>query len=86
MTRDSRWWWVLMACSMITAIASRMDALDVLLPVEHTDKVHAVIELLAMMSGIAAGYLKASPLEISDKGREKYMDEVVRLRPLDADD
>jgi hypothetical protein len=86
MKRDSRWWWVGMASAMVLALSSRMDLIDPLLPAEHTDKAHAIIEMVAMIAGIASGYLKASPLDISDKGREQYQDDVVRLRPLDGDD
>lgn len=86
MTRDSRWWWVGMACALVLAVASRMDLIDPFLPAAHSDKVHAAIELLAMLAGIASGYMKASPLAISDQGREKYMDDIVKMRPLDADD
>jgi hypothetical protein len=57
-----------------------------LLPAEHTDKAHAIIEMVAMIAGIASGYLKASPLDISDKGRQAYEDDIVRWRPLDGDD
>lgn len=75
-----------MACSIILTIASRMDYIDRILPAEHTDRAHAIIELLALVAGIASGYLKASPLNISDKGREKYRTDTIRLRPRHADD
>lgn len=86
MTRDSRWWWVGMVSAIVLAVSSRLDLIDPFLPAEHSDKVHAFIELLALLAGIASGYMKASPLNISEKGREAYQDDIIRLRPLDADD
>lgn len=71
-TRDSKAWWFLMGAAIITAISSRMDILDPLLPAEHTDKAHALIELLSLIVGVASGVMKASPLPLSDQGREKF--------------
>ena len=71
MTRDSRVWWYVIAGAFITALSSRMDLLDPLLPAQHTDKVHAVIELLSYLVGATAGVMRMSPLDISDTGREK---------------
>lgn len=80
MTRDSKLWWVLMACSFITAFTSRMDLLDPLLPADSTDKVHAAIELLAFMAGLVSAKLATSPLPISDDGREKYAQQAEKDR------
>jgi hypothetical protein len=75
MTRDSKFWWLVMACSVMTAVSSRMDLIDPLLPAQHTDKVHAIIELLALIVGIVGGKMSASPINnISDEAREKYLD------------
>lgn len=71
-TRDSKAWWFLMGAAIITAISSRMDILDPLLPAQHTDKAHALIELLSLIVGVASGVMKASPLPLSDEGREKF--------------
>jgi hypothetical protein len=74
MTRDSRLWWLVIACSVVTAISSRMDLIEALLPAQHSDKAHALIELLALLAGIVAGVMKSSPLPISDEGRQQYAD------------
>lgn len=62
MNRDSKLWWVMMLGAVIMAASSRMDLIDPLLPAQHTDKVHAVIELLAMIVGIVGGKMATSPL------------------------
>jgi Na+-transporting methylmalonyl-CoA/oxaloacetate decarboxylase gamma subunit len=69
MTRDSHWWWVVMGGALIIGVSSRMDLLDPLLPVQHTATVHAFIELLAYLVGIASGVMRMSPLPISPEGR-----------------
>lgn len=69
MTRDSKLWWLWIAVAVITAISSRMDLIDPLLPAQHTDKVHALIELLALIAGIVGGVMRMSPLPISPEGR-----------------
>ena len=81
MTRDSHWWYVAMASAVIAAVASRMNLIDPLLPAQHTAAVHSVIELLALITGVVSGFMKASPLPISDQGREKYMTDTVKPRP-----
>lgn len=78
MTRDSKFWWFVMASALVTAISSRMDLIDALLPPGHTDKVHALIELAALVVGIVGGMMKASPLPISDEGRDKYLDQIYK--------
>lgn len=78
MTRDSSLWWWTMAAGLLLGISSRMDLIDPLLPLGHTDKVHAWIELLAFIIGSASGYAKASRLPISDKGRERYHNQQYR--------
>jgi hypothetical protein len=72
MKRDSRWWWFVMGGAIVTAMSSRMDLLDRILPAQHTDMAHALIELAALIVGVAAGVMRASPLDLSDKGRRKY--------------
>ncbi len=66
MTRDSRMWWVGIAAAIVLAVSSRMDLIDPLLPAEHTDKVHALPELAALIAGIVCGKLATSPLPHSD--------------------
>lgn len=73
MTRDSNLWWWVIAGAILTGLSSKMDVLDRLLPAAHTDTVHAAIELLAMIVGIVAGVMRASPINaISDEGKAKF--------------
>lgn len=69
LTRDSHAWWLVMAGSIATAVASRLDLLDALIPENYHKQAHAVIELVAMVTGIFAGVARMSPLPISDQGR-----------------
>lgn len=62
----------MIALAVITAVSSRMDLLDPLLPANQTDKAHALIELLALIAGVVGGVMRASPLPISEKGRMRY--------------
>ncbi len=68
-TRDSKLWWLVMASALVTAVSSRMELIDPLLPAAHTDTVHAVIELLALVVGVVGGVMRMSPLPISPAGR-----------------
>ncbi len=77
MTRDSHWWWVVMGGALIIGVSSRMDLLDPLLPAQHTDKIHALIELLAYLVGIAGGVMRMSPLQISPEGRAVQAEKAV---------
>ncbi len=70
-TRDSHFWWFVMGGSLLIAVSSRFDLLDPLLPVQHTQTIHAVIELLAYLAGVSAGVLRMSPLPISQEGRQQ---------------
>lgn len=79
-TRDSKAWWFLIAGAVITAVSSRMDLLDPLMPAQHTDKAHAIIELLALIVGIVSAKLATSPLPISDQGRQDYRDKADTVR------
>jgi hypothetical protein len=73
MNRDSQLWWWLMAGAILTALSSRFDALDVLLPAQHTDKAHALIEMASLIVATVSGIMRASPIhDISDEGREKF--------------
>lgn len=73
MNRDSQLWWWLMAGAILTAISSRFDALDVLLPAQHTDKAHAIIEMASLVVATVSGVMRASPIKnISDEGRERF--------------
>lgn len=75
MTRDSKFWWVGMVGAIALAISSRWDLIDPLLPPQHTDKAHALIELISFIIGIGSGWMAASPLnKISDAGRKYYQD------------
>lgn len=80
MTRDSWLWWLVMASAVITAVSSRMDLIDPLLPAQHTDKAHALIELVSLIVGIVGGFLKASPLPLSPAGRQEYFADRVKPR------
>lgn len=62
MTRDSKFWWVGMLGAIVLAVSSRMDIIDPLLPVQHTDKIHAIIEVAALIVGIVSGKMATSPL------------------------
>lgn len=72
-TRDSKFWWVGMASAIVVAVASHLSLIDPFLPTQHADKVHAVVEFLALIAGIVSGKMATSPLPISDEGREKYL-------------
>lgn len=62
MNRDSKLWWFTMVGAAILALSSRMDLIDPLLPAQHTDKVHAIIELSALVVAAVSGKLATSPL------------------------
>lgn len=62
MTRDSRFWWLGMIGAIVLAVSSRMDLIDPLLPAQHTDKVHAIIEIVSLIVGIVSGKMATSPL------------------------
>lgn len=62
-----------MGGALIVAISSRMDLIDPLLPSAHTKTIHAAIELLAYLVGVAAGVARMSPLAISNEGRIEAM-------------
>lgn len=79
--RDSKSWHWLMIIAVVTAISSRMDLIDPLLPAAHTDTAHAVIELIALVTGVVSGFLTASPLDLSDHGRRRYARDRVTMRP-----
>lgn len=66
LTRDSRFWWLGMVGAVILAVSSRWDLIDPLLPAQHTDKVHAAVELAALILGIVSGKMATSPLPHSD--------------------
>lgn len=80
MTRDSIIWWIGIVSAVILAVSSRMDLIDPFLPASHTDKVHALIEFLALIIGIASGKMATSPLPISDEGRAKYLSDTVKVK------
>lgn len=66
MTRDSKFWWLGIIGAIVLAVSSRMDLIDPLLPAQHTDKVHAILELVALVIGIVSGKMATSPLPHSD--------------------
>lgn len=66
MTRDSKLWWLGIAGAVILAVTSRFDLIDPLLPAAHTDKVHAALELIALVLGIVSGKMATSPLPHSE--------------------
>lgn len=70
-TRDSRLWTVLLISAVVTAISSRLDLLDALIPENYHRQAHAAIELSALIIGVVAGVLRMSPLPISPEGRVK---------------
>ena len=79
MKRDSRWWWWIIGAAVLTNVSSRMDLIDRILPMRHTDTAHAIIELSALIVGVVAGILRASPINgLSDRGRRKYLRDRVR--------
>ncbi len=69
MTRDSNLWWWVMGASLVTAVSSKLELIDALVPENYHKQVHAVIELLALLAGIGAGVARMSPLSISAEGR-----------------
>lgn len=66
MVRDSKWWWVLMIGSVITAIANNLNAIDPLLPPDSVTTVHAWINVLSILIAAISGKLMNSPLPHSD--------------------
>lgn len=80
MTRDSKLWWLGIVGAIILAVSSRLDLIDPLLPAQHTDKVHALLELLALIIGIVSAKLATSPLPISNDGRRKYQGDRIRVK------
>lgn len=63
MTRDSKFWWLGMIGAVIVGISSRMDVLDLVLPIQHKEKIHAVIEILALIVATVSGKMATSPLK-----------------------
>lgn len=80
MKRDSRWWWWIIGAAVLTNVSSRMDLIDRILPAQHSDTIHALIELSALIVGIVAAKLATSPLDLSDRGRRKYARDRVKVR------
>lgn len=68
MTRDSKFWWVGIVMAVLVSISSRWDLIDPLLPAQHTDKVHALIELISLIVGIVSGKMATSPLKGENDG------------------
>lgn len=62
MTRDSWYWWVGLIGGALTAISSRLDLLDLVLPIQHREKVHAMIEIISVLVSAVSGFLMTSPL------------------------
>lgn len=71
MKRDSNGWWWIMGGAILTAVSSRTDVIDRLIPMTHRDWVHALIELLAIIAIAVSGVARMSPLDISPEGRRK---------------
>jgi hypothetical protein len=62
-------------------VSSRFDLIDPLLPAAHTDRAHALIELLALISGVVGGVMRMSPLGISPEGRADAIKKDAQLEP-----
>ncbi len=77
-TRDSKAWWFVIAAAIVTAVSSRLDLIDPLIPESHTKQVHALIELAALIVGIVAGVMRMSPLPISESGRAEAIEKKVK--------
>lgn len=68
MTRDSKLWWVLIAGSVVTALASNMNLIDPLIPVAYREQVQAALNLLALIVATISAKMATSPLPHSDDG------------------
>ncbi len=77
MTRDSRWWWVVIGGAIATALTGHFDLLHRAFP-SLPASVDAQIELLAMITGVLSGVMRMSPLPISDRGRAHAIKKKVR--------
>lgn len=84
MTRDNKLWLVLMAGAVLSTLSAHFDLLE--LCCDLTDKTKALIELGSLVLATTSGVMYKSPLDLSDQGRAKYMEDRVRVRPLDGDD
>lgn len=62
MNRDGLYWKLGAIGAALTAISSRLDALDLLLPPQHAEKVHAIIEITSVVIVGVCGWMMTSPL------------------------
>lgn len=69
MTRDSKWWWLVMAGGALGVFSSHFDLLQACCDLGQ--KSQALIELASLMVAMVAGKMSMSPLPISDEGRMK---------------
>lgn len=76
MTRDSHSWILVALGAWLMSLASDPAKLERLIECDRQAIIAAICELLA----IAGAFLKASPLPISDAGREKYQTDTFRAK------
>lgn len=69
MKRDSTIWMVMLVSSVLTFLLSNQNLLQ---EAGVSPQVEAWIELIAGCLGAVAGFLRMSPLALSDAGREKF--------------
>lgn len=72
MTRDSHLWWFVMAAGVLGVFSAHFDLLEICCA--FGDKSKALIELASVLVATLSGVMKASPLDISTRGRQKYID------------
>lgn len=70
MTRDSKWWPVIILASILAGLPAHFDLLHKAFPALSTSA-DGLIELLCWATGVGAGVMNMSPLKISDQGRQE---------------
>jgi hypothetical protein len=80
LTRDSVLWWIVILGAGATFLASHFDLLVAAIP-GLGDVWQARIELVAAVLGFLAGYLRMSPLGLSEAGRQRLTNGSNRISP-----
>lgn len=78
MTRDNKLWIVLMVGAILSTFSAHFDLLK--LCCSFTDKTKALIEIASLALASVSGLMYKSPLDLSDEGREWYLDQQLRRR------
>lgn len=74
-TRDSHSWIAVAMGAWVASLASNPDAIEKMLELDK----HAWVSALCQLLAIGAAFMKASPLPISDEGREKYRTDTIKM-------